>query len=230
MKGTHDGHRERVKQEFLKSGFNEKTPVHKILEMLLFYSIPRKDTNELAHTLLDTFGSLSAVIDAPVEELIKIPGITENTACLLKLIMPVARAYMEDRNTPDHVESAQAAARYLENKFLGRTVETVFLLCLSHRGKVKACPMLSEGDEISVAVSVRTVVEQVIKYHATGVMLAHNHPGGFSLPSNADVMLTTEIAGALKNIGVAFLDHIIFSDGDFVSMRSSKEYNHIFRL
>ena len=95
---VHSGHRERVRQDFLKNGFNEDTPPHKIIEMLLFYSIPRKDTNVTAHELLNRFGSIAGIIDAPVEQLVKVPGVSMNTAALIKLIMPVARRYLSDKS------------------------------------------------------------------------------------------------------------------------------------
>ena len=91
--GIHDGHRERVKEEFLKNGFNESTPPHKVIEMLLFYSIPRKDTNDIAHRLVNRFGSISGILDAPVEQLTEVKGISLNTAILIKLIISVARIY-----------------------------------------------------------------------------------------------------------------------------------------
>lgn len=231
MASPHDGHRKRMKEDFLKNGFTDDTPTHKILEMLLFYTIPRKDTNELAHKLIEEFGSLAGVMDAPVSSLLAIPGITENTACLLKLIMPTARVYLEERSDFDQpILSIESGANYLKNKFIGRTVETVFLLCLDGKGRIIRCAKLSEGDEISVGISARTVVEEVIKTHATSVMLAHNHPCGFALPSMPDVRLTADIARALKNIGVNFIDHIIVSDGDYISLVSSSEYEYIFRL
>ena len=83
--GLHDGHRDRVKREFLQKGFDMNTPPHKIMEVLLFYSIPRKDTNEMAHELLNRFGSISGILDAPAEEIVKIPGISTNTAAFLSL-------------------------------------------------------------------------------------------------------------------------------------------------
>lgn len=230
MSGIHDGHRDRMKQQFLKDGLSEHMPPHKLLEMLLFYSIPRKDTNELAHLLIETFGSFSAVLDAPAEELIKIPGITQNTICLLKLIMPAARTYMDDRaDGRTNVSGREDAAEYLSKKFIGRTVETVFLLCMDNKGRILSCAKLSEGDEISVGVSARSVVEATLKSHATAVMIAHNHPMGFAFPSPGDIKVTSDISTALFHIGVQFLDHIIVADGDYISMQQTPEYSHLFQ-
>ncbi len=228
MQDSHKGHRDRVKKQFLAEGFSENTPPHKLLEMLLFYCIPQKDTNELAHTLLAEFGSFKGVLDAPVRELVKFPGITENSVCLLKLIMPAARLYCNSEMEKENFANLSAAAEYLASKFVGRTIEAVFLLCLDNRGRMLACTKLSEGDEISVGVTARMVVEEVLKNKATAVMLAHNHPKGFALPSPADIRRTTEISTALFHIGVNFLDHIIVADNDYVSLAQSKEYKFLF--
>lgn len=229
MSGIHDGHRERTRKQFLAQGFTENTPPHKILEMLLFYSVPRKDTNSIAHMLIDKFGSIAGVLDAPTEELLKVPGITENSVCLIKLVLPVTRAYINDKSEKAViVDNAEKAAKYLSGKFLGLTVENVFLLCMDNKGRVIACPKLSEGDELCVAVSARSVVEKVIKTGATNVMLGHNHPKGFALPSSSDVAVTIDIAKALRHLGVYLVDHIIVADDEFISMAQSKDYKHIF--
>ncbi len=230
MNGIHDGHRERLRRQFLTEGFQESVPPHKLLEMLLFYAIPRKDTNETAHLLIEKFGSFSGVFDASVQDLITVPGITEYSACLLKLIMPIARKYLNDKEcgTVCSVANRNEAGKYMLQKFVGLTVETIFLLCLDNRGKVLACVKLAEGDEISVCVSARTVVEQVLKTHATAVVIAHNHPRGFAFPSSGDVRVTTEISAALYHIGVQFIDHIIVAEGDYISMAQSEEYKNLF--
>ena len=229
MSGIHDGHRERIRQQFLEQGFSENTPPHKILELLLFYSIPRKDTNETAHRLIEKFGSIAGVVDAPEEELIKIPGITKNSVCLIKLILPVARAYIRDKKDEENlIDSSTKALSYLSGKFLGLSVETAFLLCLDNKGRVLGCPKLAEGDELCVLVSARTVVEQAFKTKATAVVLAHNHPKGLAFPSAADIVVTKDIAEALKHLGVKLLDHVIVADSDCVSMALSKDYKEIF--
>ena len=229
MSTVHDGHRGRVKKQFLKEGFSESTPDHKILEMLLFYSIPRKDTNELAHKLIKTLGSFSNVLDATPEELMKIDGISENTACLIKMLLPIYRRYKIDKQKDGvRLINRHLAADYLESFFIGRTVETVYILCLDNKGRVLDCHLASEGDEISVGISVRTVVEQAFKTHATAIMIGHNHPKGSALPSHPDVILTKAISTALLNLGIRFYDHVIYVENDYVSMADSKEYAMMF--
>ena len=105
-KGVHDGHRQRLKEEFLAKGFDENTPPHKIMEMLLFYSIPRKDTNEIAHNLVNRFGgTVSGVLDASVEELVKVDGVSHHTAALIKLMVPIVRCYLTEKNEKKNIYS-----------------------------------------------------------------------------------------------------------------------------
>lgn len=232
MSGIHDGHRKRVWEQFLREGITDHTPDHKILECLLFYTIPRKDTNELAHSLLNAFdNSLVQVLCASAEDLTKVKGITPYTANLIKMILPIARRYeMENNSVKKRAFTKADAVNYVSRLFIGEKVEVVYLLCMDNKGKILCCPKLSTGDELSVGVSPRTVVETVIKCGATVVMLAHNHPRGFPTPSNDDVTLTADIAAALSKIEVEFLDHIIVGNGESVSLAESKDYGYLFRL
>ena len=180
--------------------------------------------------LIEMLCSIAAVLDTKEEELLKIPGITKNTVCLIKLILPITRAYVNDKsNNALIVDDMNKAADYLAGRFLGLTTENVYLLCMDNKGRIIACPKLSEGDELCVSVSARTVVEQVIKTGATAVMLGHNHPKGFALPSGADISVTIDVVKALAHLGVALVDHIIVADdGEYVSMAASEKYSHIF--
>ena len=98
MDNIHTGHRDRIRQEFLQHGFDKNTPPHKILEILLFYCVKQADTNPIAHELVAKYGSVAAVLDAPIEELAAFKGLSERSALLLKLIMPTARRYLYDKS------------------------------------------------------------------------------------------------------------------------------------
>ncbi len=226
----HKGHRERVRKEFLEKGFNEKTPPHKILEMLLFYSIPRKDTNEIAHELINKFGSLEAVLEAPYEQLVKVKGVSENTAALIKLIIPVASRYRSKIITNNAVlENSNQLGEYLVAKYMGFTKETLAITSLNAKGKVLGFDILSIGDASSVELSVRRVIETVIKRNPVCVVMSHNHPSGSALPSADDIRLTANISDTLSNINVRLLDHIIICENDYVSMAQSERFKHIFQ-
>lgn len=218
---THKGHRERLKQRFLEEGLDNFTDIQ-VLELLLFYAIPQKDTNPIAHALLDRFGSLSQVLDAPVEELKKVTGIKDNAATLLSLVTQLSRYYQV--NCAQRVEiltTLEACGKYLVPYFFGRNNETVFLLCLDAKCKVLCCREVGEGSINSASISIRKIVETALGTNATTVILAHNHPSGVALPSTEDVQTTRRIAAALGAVEVHLADHIVVADGDYVSMAQS---------
>ncbi|MDD6966433.1 MAG: DNA repair protein RadC [Firmicutes bacterium] len=218
---VHDGHRKRMRQRFLAEGLDQFTDVQ-ILEILLFYCIARQDTNPIAHELLNHFGSLSQVLEAPVEELCKVDGIGENTAVFLKLITQVGRCYLTDRASKSRIlPTLDSCAKYLQTFFFGRNVETVYLLCLDAKCKMLCCKKISEGDVNSTTLSVRKIVETALSTNASSVVLAHNHPGGLAVPSNVDVQTTLRIADALQAVDVHFIDHILVTDDDYVSLAQS---------
>ena len=224
----HKGHRERLRARFLADGL-ESFPPHNVLELILFYAIPRKDTNELAHSLLEHFGSFSAVLDAPVEELCKVKGISRGTAVLIKSFMPVARYYMASKGSKDLIlDSAEKCGDYFLGCFAGLIEEKTMLLCLDSRCKMLACVPLAEGNLGTVGFSSRKLIEAVIEYSAAGVILAHNHPSGVALPSDSDIEATKSAAQFLRAVGVSLLDHIIIANDDYVSLAQSAEYREIF--
>ena len=217
----HSGHRDRLKQRFLEQGLDGFTDIQ-VLELLLFYSIPRQDTNPIAHKLLEHFGSLSQVLEAPAEELMKVGGIGEHSAVLLRLMNEMGRYYLVDKAQREKVlPTIEDCARYLMPHFYGRVHETVFLLCLDAKCKILSCKEVGEGGINSAGISVRKVVETAIREGASTVVLAHNHPSGIALPSAEDIHTTRRVAAALQSVEVALADHIVVADGDYVSMVQS---------
>lgn len=222
---VHKGHRERLKQRFLEEGLDHFTDVQ-VLELLLFYAIPQKDTNPIAHALLDHFGSLSQVLDAPVEELRKVTGIKDNAATLLALVTQLCRYYQVDSaQRVEILNSLEACGNYLVPRFFGRTRETVFLLCLDAKCKVICCKELGEGSVNAASISIRKVVEMALGSNATSVVLAHNHPSGLALPSEEDVLTTKRLYMALQAVDIVLADHMVVADGDYVSMAQSPKYD-----
>lgn len=218
-----------MKKDFLENGFSDSTPPHKILEMLLFFCLPQGDTNPLAHQLIDRYGSISGVLDAPVEELIKFKGITESNVVLLKMILPVARAYRESQQkrgfgfkNPDEI------GKFLLDRYLGETRERFSILSMDGMAQLLSFDFLGNGDISSVGVSSRQVIELILKTGATCVIVAHNHPGGIALPSASDIATTKMLNVALKHIGVHLIDHIIIAGDDYVSLNQSEQYAYIF--
>ena len=217
----HRGHREKMRQRFLKSGL-EGFADHEALELLLFYAIPRQDTNPIAHRLMERYGSLSAVLSAPAEDLKKVKGIGESAAVLLKAAGQIAqKARLSDATAQRPLTDVEAVGAYLLERYAGETHEMLYELCLDQKGKLLACKRLSEGSASSAALDIRKVVENAILTSASAVILAHNHPSGIALPSDDDCAATTRAARALQTIGVTLADHIVVADDDFVSMAQS---------
>ncbi len=217
----HDGHRARVKRRFLEHGADVFDD-HQLLELLLYYSVPQGDTNPLAHRLINEFGSLSAVLDASVEDLLKVPGVGQHTAILLHLITPLTRRYLLSRTNLDAIiTSTQEAGAYLLPFFHGMRNECVYMLCMDAKGKLLSCCFLGEGSLNSASVDNRKVVEAALTHRASAVILAHNHTSGIAVPSQDDIRSTLLLRELLRGIQVELIDHIVLADDDFTSMRDS---------
>ena len=220
----HDGHRQRLKNRFRKDGLDNFDELY-VLELLLFYGSPRKDTNPLAHALLDHFGSLSKVLDASVEELERVPGVTPHLSTLLTLVTQVGRYYQIQRSDVGEIlNSIEKCGQYLVPYFYGREQETVFMLCLDAKCKVICCKKVGEGSVNSASVPIRRVVEMALSANATTVVLAHNHPSGLAIPSADDVQTTMKVAAALESVDVILADHLVVAKEDFVSINQSNYY------
>ena len=218
---VHEGHRQRLRKRFLEEGLDHFSDIQ-ALELALFYCIPRVDTNPIAHALLDRFGSLAQVLEAPVEEIKKVPGMGERSAAFLHLITEFGRYYMVSRTSDMKILiTLEQCAEYMLPLFYGRRLETVFLLCLDAKCKVLSCKEIAEGDVNSTGISVRKVVETALGSNATSVVLAHNHPSGVAVPSGEDIQTTRKIAAALAAVDIQLVDHIVVADHDYVSMVQS---------
>ncbi len=221
---TNDGHRQRVKNRFLSEGLDHFDEEH-VLELLLFYCIPRKDTKPLAKTLIEQFGSLSQVLEAPPEVLQKVPEVGANVATFLSLITEVGRYYLVNRCDAGKIlDTTEKYGKYLLPHFFGRRNETVFLLCMDAKCKMLCCRELGGGSVNSTSISVRQIVEVALGVSASMVVLAHNHPSGIAVPSGQDVLVTQRVAAALAAVEVALVDHIVVADEEFVSMVQSGLY------
>ena len=220
-KAIHTGHRQRVRQVFLTRGI-EGWPDHRILELVLFFAIPQGDMNPLAHELVDRFGSLSGALDALPEELTKTPGVGEYTATLLKLFPAVLGRYMEERTAPGQIIHTTAEAGHVLAPYLyGARNEMIYILCLDAKEKLLGVKRLSEGNLHNSDVTIRRAAEECMALRATFCYLAHNHVSGVALPSPADMNTTDVVRSALAPLGVRLVDHLVFVDGDLVSIRET---------
>jgi len=213
----HEGHRSRLKNRFLEDGLDGFQD-HQILELLLFYAIPRKDTNELAHSLINQYGSLSGVLEADPKDLAKTAGLGGNSAILLALIPSLARLYLKDRwGTRPNIDSTARAGEYVLTLCSGRTYEVFYVICLDAQHKVIYPALVHEGTIDQAPVYPRIIVETALRHKAHSVILAHNHPGGSPTPSPQDIEVTKRIQIALEPISISVLDHIIAAGEAYVS-------------
>lgn len=216
----HSGHRDRIRKKFIENDLNNFLP-HEILELLLFYAVPRKDTNPLAHKLLDAFGSISAVFDAPIELLMK-EGLSESAAVAIKLIPSLSRVYIVDKHkNRNKCISEDEIFDYMISKFIGIQDEVVVLLLMDIKGKELYSGIIRRGSVASVDVYMRNLINLCLTYNAYSAILSHNHPSGIALPSKADIKTTKLVYDSLKVINVKLLDHIIVADNDCISLKES---------
>lgn len=218
---TDAGHRKRMKDRFRKEGLDNFDEVH-ALELLLFYGVPRQDTKPIARRLLDHFGSFSKVLEAAPETLMQVEGVGEGISTFLNLINDTMRYYLVNREqAPEIFNDLNDCGKYLVNLFHGKREEEVWVLCLDGKKKLLSCQKISEGGLDSVSVSTRKVVEVALTVNAASVILAHNHPHGLALPSNADKLVTIQLRRNLEALGLALADHMIVGENDYTSLRQS---------
>lgn len=221
-KNPHRGHRQRVKNRVIKEGIDSFED-HQILELLLFYCIPMKDTNELAHDLILAFGSLSGVFDADPQDLCEKVGVSENTGMLLTLIPALARRYQQGKYTEKaELGSTTKAGAYAMTLFTGRRNEVFYVICLNSQNKVNHATLLHEGTINEAPVYPRLIVETALRHQATSIILAHNHPGGSRQPSQADVEVTKKIKIATEAISITVADHIIVAGEGYYSFAENR--------
>ncbi len=214
----HKGHRARMKAQFRQYGA-ERFESHQLLELLLFYGVPQKDTNPLAHRLLKEFGNLTNVFNASFDDLCRIDGISEHTATLLMLCGQLLPRYYSEKQENRPLTTQTALVEFLRPHFINQPKEKLVLLCLNNRQEPLACSVVSQGSLTATDASVREVVERIIRTKATAVVLAHNHPAGHPVPSGEDIAFTRSLCHTLRQIEVALVDHLIFSEKEYLSIR-----------
>lgn len=214
----HDKHRERLRKKYLKVGADglEK---HELLELYLFYSIPRRNTNDIAHNLINKFGSLSGVLDAPFNIIKQVDGIGEKSAILIKLWSDLYRIYLEDKNSVKSKKMTnEIISEMIKVKFIGRNNENVALILLNSKMELLFFDIIKEGSFNSVMINCEDFIKKSISYNCAYAIVAHNHPSGKAYPSSADIEMTIKLRNAFELINVKLIDHFIVTDNDCVSL------------
>ena len=227
----HNGHRARLRRRFEKAGldgFND----YEVLELLLTYTIPRKDTKDISKNLLKKFSSLKEILSADTKELEQINGLGRQSVIFIKALNEFIRYYFEHQVEKDEMQltTPEQTAEYLKGvigNFKYEVVKALFLNSqnklihtdLNSQNKLIHTELISEGTVNESYLSSRKIVETALRYNATSVIVAHNHPDGIPEPSEDDNFITQKIAGALKIVDVDLQDHIIIGSNDFYSYR-----------
>jgi len=224
----HEKHRERLRERLRKEGlasFEE----HVVLELLLFYAIPRADTNEIAHRLIEAFGSLEAVFEAPYDELLKIQGIGETSAALLTLIPQLTRRYLSAKTESGlRLDQPEKLREYALAKYVGEKQELVYMLCLDGRGRLNNCCGLAEGSLTSASIDARHLLETALRNTASSVILMHNHPNGVAAPSYNDIEATKRVAALMASVNIRLVDHLIVAEQEVFSMAATQKFAGLF--
>lgn len=217
----HSGHRQRLYESYLQAGL-DGFPDLVVLELLLTFAIPRRETNSIAHGLLDRFGVLYAVFEAPTASLLQVPGMTKRAAVLLHMQPQLWRRYAASRQADTRIFPTRAdCAAYLLSRFRGAREEQVHMMCLDAKCKLLDYRKISEGSVNSTVLPIRKIVEAALTVNASSLVLAHNHTSGIALPSKEDLQATELLQAALKSVDVHLIDHIIVADEDYVSLAES---------
>jgi len=223
MQNIHAGHRERLKNKFIRLGA-EGLEEHELLELLLFYAIPQKNTNPIAHALIEKFGSLVNVINADIKELTEVSGIGMHAATLIKLQASLAKVYYTTVPKKKCLRSIGEASEYIVNHLYEYKSEVFYVFALDVNLGLLGHKLIAEGDIDKVSVDVKKVVSFALDVRAAYLILAHNHPNGAAVPSYADIAMTKQIVSVLSSLGVGVCDHIITSGRNFYSFNKQKQF------
>ena len=227
-KNLHSGHRQRMKQDFLRYGesrFNE----HQLVELLLYFAIPQGDTNDLAHRLIERFGSVHGLLQADYEQLTQIKGVGSHAATLIQLCGELVTRYgLTERPVGILLNDTDDIGAFLLPRFWRYNREKFLMVSLNNRHEVINVTQISSGTQNTTAVNNKLILRQAVVDDASEIVLAHNHPAGFPLPSREDVDATLQLHRELIKVDIRLRDHLVISDTDFISMKDTPSLAMIF--
>ncbi len=214
----HEGHRKRMKEKFLKSGLSGFAE-HEALEFLLFFAIKRVNTNDIAHRLIERFGSFSAVLEADERDLVEVEGVGPETALFLKSIPQFSDYYARHRwENQKNIENAMQAGFFCADLIGNLLYETFYVICLDNNRKILAKIKLADGAIDHVNIDMRKLAFEILKFPTKSVIFTHNHPSGILTPSCDDIDLTMRLCDFLQEMEIDVVDHIIVCGNQSVSM------------
>ena len=221
-KDIHSGHRKRLRDKINTLGI-ENTPEHEVLELLLTYVIPRKDTNPLAHNILNVYGNLSGVLDASKTDLAKIKGVGAETAQFLTMLPEVFNVYRKSKNKNENkiLKNVDDCVKFFRSNFETKRTEVFYAIGLNATGKIVKIYQSSNHDSSSVVVDIKHFIYNIISDNVASIVMFHTHPTGNVQPSRADIDATRELYDVCKLLNMDLVDHIIFNETEHFSLGSN---------
>lgn len=211
----HTGHRQRLKDKYLKFGADSLSD-HELLEILLYYAIPQRNTNDTSHEMLNTFGSLEGVFNADTDDLVKIKGVKNNTALLISLVRDLnKRIALSEIHEGIVFDRLSIVGNFLMNYYIGIQNERCIMLMMDNSMRLLKIEVLSEGSVNATDIDYRKLAILALKNNASCVIMAHNHPNGLAIPSSEDRLATKNADAALSSIGVTLFEHIIVGSKNY---------------
>lgn len=220
----HEGHRQRMRNRYINDGGFDNFEDHQILEMLLFYAIPRKDTNELAHKILKEFGSLDMLLNAPPEAIAARTGISLNAAVLISMVGKIQNRSVMKKRVGVKLDTVRKMKDYCFELLKNKPCEVFYVICLDKKMRVISPLEIAKGGSMQVGVNMASMMSGVNVMGAAFAVCAHNHPGGTAEFSIDDIRSTMVIQRVLKTYGAKLTDHILVCGDEAVSMAESKKY------
>lgn len=218
QKNLHAGHRGRIRSRYIESGDSGFSD-HELLELLLFYAIPRGNTNETAHLLIERFGGIEGIAEATIDELVLVDGVGKNSAILLKLVLSLAKRYaLSTRDIGNRLDTLDKAAELARQYTMGAVCELVYATYLDPSMRVIDTCLISTGTVNESRPMLRTILELCLVKRASSVLLFHNHPNGSVEPSSDDIRFTTMLQRELELIGSNLAEHLIVNGTDYLAL------------
>ena len=220
----HKGHRSRVRQKILSGGLKNFQP-HEILEFLLFHTVTQKDTNPMAHELINTFGSLENVFDATAEELMEKGKLNQNSAVLISSIKEISSYYERAKITKMPFDNGDKLVNLFKPFFTNQQKEKLVVAFFDSGLRLRSVKEFGTGIEDSFRINSKDIVREAITFNAYYVAIAHNHPASESMASKADINATSNLKNQLEYFDIRLLEHMIFSANGVFSFASDNKYS-----
>ncbi len=220
MKNDCDGHRKRLRGKLLERGASSLAD-YELIELILSYSIPRRDVKPLAKELLKKFNSISSLFSAESKDICSVNGIGERSAGLIKLIYACHVKYFEEKMLDmDPISNPETVVNFSIASLLGKTDENLMAIFVNSKNRVQDYEIISEGTVDMAVVYPRKIIKKTLEKNANGIILVHNHPSGDPDPSGEDMKLTRAAKEAAAPMDIRVLDHIIIGKGNYFSFLS----------